>query len=217
MPLDSTPLCRDCGVPIGGNGSTGRCRGCVIRARTAPLRDQMGIPNPSGLCMCGCGQETMIAKQTDAKEGTVLGCHKRFINGHRSRGIGIPYVIDPVTGCHIWQRGRNRDGYGTIKRNGRNMHAHQFFFEQKYGPVPKGLELDHIVCSNRACCNPDHVTPTTHIENSRRRLDAKLTIEMAREIRALNGVMSRSKIAERYGVTKMMICHIIKGRAWREI
>lgn len=38
-------------------------------------------PNPSGICMCGCGGVTSIAKRTT--EYSVKGEPQRFINGHR--------------------------------------------------------------------------------------------------------------------------------------
>lgn len=39
-------------------------------------------PNPSGLCMCGCGQPAPIATYTARREGWVKGQPKRFICGH---------------------------------------------------------------------------------------------------------------------------------------
>jgi len=40
-------------------------------------------------------------------------------------------------------------------------------YEYFKGPVPDGLELDHL-CRVRSCCNPDHLEPVTHKENIRR-------------------------------------------------
>jgi hypothetical protein len=37
------------------------------------------------------------------------------------------------------------------------------------GPIPAGLDLDHL-CLNRRCCNPEHVEPVTRSENVRREL-----------------------------------------------
>jgi hypothetical protein len=44
-------------------------------------------PNPSGLCLCGCGGETAIAKRTNARSAMYRGRHARFLPGHGSRLI----------------------------------------------------------------------------------------------------------------------------------
>ena len=40
---------------------------------------------PLGYCQCGCGQKTTIAKQTDPRYGSVLGCPCRFLHNHDKR------------------------------------------------------------------------------------------------------------------------------------
>lgn len=47
-------------------------------------------PNPSGLCMCGCGAETSRAPQTVRRDGYVKGEHRRFIRGHSRLPPGTP-------------------------------------------------------------------------------------------------------------------------------
>jgi hypothetical protein len=42
-------------------------------------------PFPAGLCQCGCGMVTPIAKRTDRSRGYVAGEHVRFAPGHSSR------------------------------------------------------------------------------------------------------------------------------------
>jgi hypothetical protein len=42
-------------------------------------------------------------------------------------------------------------------------------YEDKYGPVPEGLVLDHK-CRVRICCNPEHLEAITNEENVRRGL-----------------------------------------------
>ena len=67
-------------------------------------------------------------------------------------------------GCWIWN-GRPKDtGYGQIKIGGKVINAHRAVWEAMRGPVPRGLELDHI-CGVRLCVNPDHLEPVTHREN----------------------------------------------------
>ena len=74
------------------------------------------------------------------------------------------YIIDPVTGCHEWQRSKNSRGYGQFWIKGKHFFAHRFYYEQKYGPIPKGLNGCHT-CDNPGCCNADHVFPGTQKDN----------------------------------------------------
>lgn len=45
--------------------------------------------------------------------------------------------------------------------------VHRILYEVKHGPVPEGLECDHL-CRVRHCVNPDHIEPVTKRENQRR-------------------------------------------------
>jgi hypothetical protein len=42
--------------------------------------------------------------------------------------------------------------------------AHRLFYEQLVGPIPDGLQLDHL-CRVRHCVNPDHLEPVTQTAN----------------------------------------------------
>src|SRR5215469_10822630 len=46
----------------------------------------MNEVTPPGLCQCGCGQQTNIAKRNDPRHGHVKGQPVRFIHGHSARG-----------------------------------------------------------------------------------------------------------------------------------
>lgn len=69
-------------------------------------------------------------------------------------------TIVPVTGCHQWTGYRNADGYGFTRFRGRKSLVHRVMWEEVNGPVPEGLQIDHI-CRNRACCNPKHLRVVT--------------------------------------------------------
>lgn len=77
-------------------------------------------------------------------------------------------VLDPDTGCLLWDRATNEKGYGYISVNGRMRRAHIVAWELWVGPVPEGLVLDHFVCSRRACIIPRHLKPSTQAANLHR-------------------------------------------------
>lgn len=80
----------------------------------------------------------------------------------------VQYVVDEKTGCWLWQRTLIKGGYGQFQKNGVKKAAHVHFWEAENGPVPDGLELDHL-CRRPSCVRPSHCEPVTHAENQRRR------------------------------------------------
>jgi hypothetical protein len=70
--------------------------------------------------------------------------------------------------CWEWLAVRTTHGYGQFMRSGPGSRlAHRWTWETLVGPVPEGLDLDHL-CRNRACCNPDHLEPVTRRVNQLR-------------------------------------------------
>lgn len=118
-------------------------------------------------CQCGCGEDAGVWPGTDRPRGRVAGEPKRYIAGHRHRSLGPAYVIDPETGCWVWQRTKSPAGYGLAWNGEKEVQAHVLMYEQHVVAVPDGLELDHL-CSNPSCVNPAHLEPVTHAENCRR-------------------------------------------------
>lgn len=72
-------------------------------------------------------------------------------------------------GCWEWTASRDGYGYGQVydHASGRMMKAHRAAYEALVGPIPAGLDLDHL-CRNRGCVRPDHLEPVTRGENVRR-------------------------------------------------
>lgn len=68
--------------------------------------------------------------------------------------------------CLVWT-GATVDGYGKLNRGGKYHLAHRYHWEAERGPVPDGLELDHL-CRNRRCVNLDHLEPVTGKVNTLR-------------------------------------------------
>lgn len=70
--------------------------------------------------------------------------------------------VEPTGFCWNWTAGTTAEGYGqfALNRTGRKALAHRVSYTELMGPIPDGLELDHL-CRNRACVNPDHLEPVT--------------------------------------------------------
>ena len=62
-------------------------------------------------------------------------------------------------GCWVWTATRTY-GYGKFRLSNprRLANAHRIAYEALVGPIPEGLDLNHL-CRNRACCKPAHLEP----------------------------------------------------------
>jgi hypothetical protein len=65
--------------------------------------------------------------------------------------------------CWIWIGARHEQGYGHYLRG----KAHRFAYEHFVGPIPAGLEIDHL-CRIPPCVNPAHLEAVTPRENQLR-------------------------------------------------
>lgn len=69
------------------------------------------------------------------------------------------------SGCWEWTA-YLAQGYGHFRINQPRSTplTHRLAYETLVGPVPHGLDLDHL-CRNRACCNPEHLEPVSRRVN----------------------------------------------------
>lgn len=72
--------------------------------------------------------------------------------------------VDKSGTCWTWQATKTKGDYGTFQWNGRQGLVHRFSYEQAYGPIPVGLEIDHK-CHTPACVNPAHLRAVTNKQN----------------------------------------------------
>lgn len=68
-------------------------------------KNLLNDPNPTGMCLCGCGKETNIAKNHNYQTGMRKGGHYKYIAGHRAA---------------LQQGKRDRFGYTQSERTRRN-------------------------------------------------------------------------------------------------
>lgn len=83
----------------------------------------------------------------------------------------VDCVLRPELGpCWVWMGAITSSGYGNLTIGSRTdgtrrvINAHRFAYETLIGPIPDGLESDHL-CRNSPCVNPNHLELVTHHEN----------------------------------------------------
>lgn len=77
--------------------------------------------------------------------------------------------VEKTHDCWIWKGPITSNGYGCISIKGKTTLAHRYSFEEIYGPIPDGLQIDHL-CNITRCVKPNHLEAVTpKINNDRRR------------------------------------------------
>jgi hypothetical protein len=84
----------------------------------------------------------------------------------------IPEYRPDLGPCWIWTGKPSSEGYGRLSiEGGRLVYAHRFAYELLIGPIPEGMESDHL-CRVRLCVKaiadasgPAHLEPVTRREN----------------------------------------------------
>lgn len=73
-----------------------------------------------------------------------------------------------LTPCRIFTGYCTPDGYGQVgEGRHRLLRTHRVTYEHYVGPIPEGLELDHL-CRVPACCEVTHLEAVTSSENKLR-------------------------------------------------
>lgn len=66
--------------------------------------------------------------------------------------------------CWWWTGAKTPEGYGQVVIAGKIVGAHRHAYELAVGPIPDGLQLDHL-CRKPSCVRPDHLEPVTRRVN----------------------------------------------------
>jgi hypothetical protein len=130
--------------------------------------------------------------------------------------IKVDCLPGPTRGCWVWQRARNRGGYGILKRDGKSGLAHRFSWETSIGPI-----TDKVLhkCDNPACVNPSHLFEGSQCDNNKDKKNkgrgAKaqfskrtLTADQVRAIRANPLGLSGVELAKLHGTSPLIISRI---------
>lgn len=97
---------------------------------------------------------------------------------------GPPSAYRPELGpCWLWTGALSWGGYGVLGNPSRA--AHRVGYELQVGPIPPGLDLDHL-CRVRNCVRGEHLEPVTERENALRS-DISLPAVNAARTECVNG------------------------------
>jgi len=137
--------------------------------------------------------------------------------------------VDPETGCWIWQKGKDKDGYGQFSFKNRNYRAHRVAYRLYVGPIPRGMQVLHKF-DNPSCVNPNHlflgdndINMADMVQKDRQAKGeanglSKLTEDQVREIKKrLLGTETTSDIARDYPVDRKVVSRINAGTNWKHI
>lgn len=75
--------------------------------------------------------------------------------------------VKKTDSCWEWVATKTPRGYGNFRVASKWKPAHRVAYELIVGPIPEGLQLDHLCC-NPGCVNPAHLEPVTGYENHMR-------------------------------------------------
>jgi hypothetical protein len=88
----------------------------------------------------------------------------KVITGPRTAAFFKRAVRNDEGGCWPWLGAHTKAGYGVLSVKRERVYAHRYAYTLFKGPIPEGLQLDHL-CRNRGCCNPEHLEAVTRREN----------------------------------------------------
>lgn len=81
--------------------------------------------------------------------------------------------VEKTGTCWNWVAGKTSNGYGLFKFDGTTQVAHRLAYVATHGPIPKGMQIDHM-CHNRGCVRPDHLRVVTAKQNKEHRRGAQV-------------------------------------------
>jgi len=112
-------------------------------------------------------------------------CNAHYIRKRRGRPMDGPIrkaaddperfwqKVNKGAGCWEWTAFRGADGYGRFMVDRTPKLAHRVAFELEIGPIPAGIEVDHM-CHDRGCVNPQHLRLATRSLNAQNMSGARV-------------------------------------------
>lgn len=138
-------------------------------------------------------------------------------------------IIDASSGCWLWPRSKDRDGYGRYVYHGIDQFVHRLSYQFWVAPLEPGKVIMHL-CDRPACYNPKHLKQGTQAQNNRDCADkgrkprgenngnAKLTAYQVGKIRQMSyfDKTSNEELSKLFNISRRQIYKILAGINWQE-
>jgi hypothetical protein len=120
------------------------------------------------------------------------------------------------SGCWLWKRQRDKDGYGIGNYAGKTWKAHRLSYTARVGQIPDGCVLDHL-CRNPGCCNPAHLEAVDTRTNVVERGVTSASAINAKKTHCIRGheLTGTNVIPEKGGGRHCRECRKVANREWR--
>lgn len=153
--------------------------------------------------------------------GPCLGAVKTPNGEPRNYFENVVLAHDDDT-CLIWPYARTSAGYGHMLHNGKTQLVSRLVCAEVNGPAPTPKHEAAHSCGrgHEGCCAKRHLSWKLPVENAADRIGhgtqprSDLTEAQIREIRALKGTMSQSRIGAMFGVDQTTVSKIQLGQTW---
>lgn len=135
-----------------------------------------------------------------------------------------------ATAGRILKPSRRRYLTVNLRQPGRvvTAYVHVLVATAFLGPCPNGKEVNHRDGNkhNPRLSNLEYLTRGGNVAHGyanglypsgEAKANAKLTIPMAIEIRALAGIVSKAELARRFGVCRATIADVLNGKTWHQM
>lgn len=119
-----------------------------------------------------------------------------------------------LTPCWLWTDKPTSKGYGTLGVEGRTKGAHRLSWELYVGPIPEGLQIDHL-CRVRLCVNWTHLEPVTRRVNLLRGVGFPGENVRKTNCPAGHTYTPENTYTSAKGKRNCQACHLDATRAWR--